>query len=763
MFIGVVWGTAALFWDAYRVSVDDSWLSGSVQVVAEVEKVDISAAYSRLRLVHIKRDDGAQLAGKVDTYLYGKERKSSISAGQVIKASLKLHQPRNKLNPGAFDYQAYCFDRHISLIGSVKNIDLIKTEIPLLEQLRKRIVEALSRQDSSGADSENGSDSASGIIRALLLADRNHISTSVQDSFAAAGAAHLLAISGLHVGMVAGWAFVIVWWLLTRRENWIVHLPVRKIALTAGLLMALFYATIAGWPITAQRSVLMMAAAILAWWLRNRSEPLNTMLAALILLLLIDPAAIVSVSLWLSFVAVTALLVWAGSGDVRDEGSISYLWKWGAALFWVSLLATMATLPIIADLFGRIPTYSLVANLLLVPLYSLYVLPLSILGEISAIFGGGSFAHQLFDIAGTGITYGNSFLSMLKTWPVGNLWVPDVPLVAGLLYGAGMMISTYFLLRRRHGLLLLCAAFSLLIYLAIAIPENYPEQTEMTVWDVGQGASATISMADGKVMVIDAPGRYGSRHNGGTIVAAGLREQGVVHADVLVLSHAQSDHAGGAERLLDHLRNVEELWLADVPANYDYWAMNRVVDRISEQGGSVRWLKKGDILTFGDAKVEILWPPKGFDPANDNHTSLVFSMRLLSGETLLFPADIEKSGELKMAHAGVSHHDVMLIPHHGSRTSSSDLWVNLLSPDVAIVQTGWKNRYGFPYDDVMQRYRDQGAQLLDTKHGAVTIRFNQHGEKRLAQPSGQGMKIEQFKTQFRGKRDTALQWWQWAL
>ncbi|MES0371450.1 MAG: DNA internalization-related competence protein ComEC/Rec2 [Mariprofundaceae bacterium] len=754
--LGMVWGTVALFWDAYRVSVDGSWLSGSVQVVAEVEKVDVLSAYSRLRLIDVMRDDGVYLSGKVDVYLYGKERKFPVSAGQMIRASLKLHKPRNKLNPGAFDYRTYCFDRHISLIGSVRDVHLIHSDIPLLEQLRSRIVAALPNQSSSG------------IIRALLLADRNHISTSVQDSFAAAGAAHLLAISGLHVGMVAGWGFIIVWWLLTRREAWIVNLPVRKIALTAGLLLALFYATLAGWPITAQRSVLMMAAAILAWWMRNRSEPLNTMLTVLILILLIDPAAIVSVSLWLSFVAVTALLIWAGRGDVgaagkEDSDSISFLRKWGAGLFWVSLLATMVTLPIVADLFGRVPTYSLLANLLLVPLYTLYVLPLSILGEISAMCGLPGFAYQLFDLAAMGIAYGNVFLSMLKTWPAGNLWIPDVSLLTGLLYGVGMMISTYFLLRRRYVLLLLCSAFSLLIYLAVAMPENYPEQTELTVWDVGQGASATLSMPDGKVMVIDVPGRYGSRHNGGTIVAAGLREQGLVHANVLVLSHAQSDHAGGAGRLLDHIRSVDEVWLADVPANHGYRAMNRVVDRITEQGGSVRWIKKGDVLAFADAKVEVLWPPKGFHPANDNHTSLVLSVRLSSGEKLLFPADIERSGEAKMVRSGISHHDVMLIPHHGSRTSSSYLWVKHLSPDVAIAQTGWKNRYGFPYDDVVQRYLDQGSKLLDTKHGAVTIRFDKHEERSLAQPAAQGMKIEQYQTRFRGKRETALQWWHWAL
>ncbi|MDX8403094.1 MAG: DNA internalization-related competence protein ComEC/Rec2 [Mariprofundaceae bacterium] len=765
--VGIVWGTAILFWDAYQVTVDESWLSGSQQIVADIEKVDISATYSRLRLVNIKRDDGARLAGKVDVYLYGRERKASVLAGQLIRASVTLHKPRNKLNPGAFDYQAYCFDRHISLIGSAKNVVLVKHDIPLLEQVRERIVDALPRESDSsdpGRISKHNSDKTSGIIRALLLADRNHISTTVQESFAAAGAAHLLAISGLHVGMVAGWVFVIVWWLLTRREVWIVHLPVRKIALTAGLLMALFYATIAGWPITAQRSVLMMAAAILAWWLRSRSEPLNTMLAALMLLLLIDPAAILSVSLWLSFVAVTALLIWAGSDENKeDKSDVLFLRKWGAGLFWVSVLATLATLPIIADLFGRIPTYSLVANLLLIPLYSLYVLPLSILGEISAILGGGDVARWLFDFAAAGIAYGNSFLHTLKTWPAGNLWIPDVPLYIGLLYGVGMMMSVFFLLRKNYTWLLLCSACSLLIYLVIVIPEHYPEYTELTVWDVGQGAAATLSMPDGKVMVIDVPGRYGSRFNGGTMVAGGLRERGLVHANVLVLSHAQSDHAGGAERLLDHLRNIGEVWLADVPANHRYRTMNALVERILKQGGTVRWLKKGDELAFSDAKVDVLWPPRGFDPANDNHTSLVLSIRLASGEKLLLPADIEAAGEANMVQGGVSHHDVMLIPHHGSRTSSSDLWVKHVSPDVAIVQTGWENRYGFPKPDVMQRYRDQGTQLLDTKHGTVTIRLGKHLDKSLNYSADQGVKVEQYQAGFRGKRDTALQWWQWAL
>jgi len=742
MLVGMGWGSAALFRDACRVAVDESWLAGRQQIVAEVEKVDTTATYSRLRLIDVVRGDGVRLAGKMDVYLYGKDRQLSVSAGYLVQASVKLHLPRNRLNPGAFDYRAYCFDRHIALVGSASSVVVISSETSLLEQARQRIVAGLP-------------DHGSGVIKAILLADRNDIPVSVQDSFAAAGAAHLLAISGLHVGMVAGWGFVIVWWLLTRREAWIVRLPVRKVALSVGLLMAVVYAAMAGWPVTAQRSVAMMAAAILAWWLRSRAEPINTMLAALMLLLLFDPAAVVSISLWLSFVAVAALLVRAGRGHAATERSVlSSAWKWAGNLFRVGMVATLATLPVIADIFGRIPTYSLVANLLLVPLYTLYVLPLSILGEISAIAGAGDVARWLFDVAATGIAYGNSFLATLKGWPAGNLWIPDVPLYAGLLYGAGIMVSALFLVRGEYVRLLLCSLFSLFIYLAIAIPEHEPESTQLTVWDVGQGASATLAMPDGRLMVIDVPGRYGSRYNGGTVIAAGLRTLGLVHADVLVLSHAQSDHAGGAGRLLDHLRDIGEVWLADVPANRRYRPMHEVIARVIKRGGAVRWLKQGERLAFGDAEVEVLWPPEGFDPINSNDASLVLSLRLPSGERLLFPADIERAGEAEMVRQGVVRHDLMLIPHHGSRTSSSRIWIDRIRPTVAIAQSGFGNRYGFPKADVMQRYRERGSQLFDSKHGAIMIRFD---------TTEHGMEIEQYRPDIKGKRETALQWWQRAL
>jgi len=739
---GLVWGLFMLFWDAQTVSVDESWLNGSQQVSATVEKLEKSSFFIRLRVVDIQRADGALLAGKVDAYLYGREREPLIRVGDRVRLSLKLHLPRNMLNPGSFDYRTYCFDRHIALIGSAKGLEILWHGGSLLERGRERINEAISAVDSH----------TSGVIRALLLADRTGVTIEQHESFAAAGASHLLAISGLHVGMVAGWGFILFWWLVTRREAWIVAWPVRKLALTAGVLMAVGYATLAGWPLTAQRALLMLGAALLAWWLRDHSEPLNTMFAALLLILFIDPAAIVSISLWLSFTAVTALLIW--SSRLVNEPDLSLRQKarkWIAGLFWVSVVAALATLPIIADLFGRIPTYTLLANMLLVPLYSLCVLPLSIAGELLALMGAAGIATELFVWAAAGVAEGDRFLTLLKTSPAGNLWVPDISIYATLFYAAGMIGSIFLLFRQYYARALLSTVLTLLLYLLMVIPEHSPDVPVLMVWDAGQGAASTLAMPDGRVMVIDSPGRYGSRFNGGTIVADGLRHQGVVHADVVLISHAQSDHAGGIGRLLDHLRAVGELWIADIPENRNYKPMGEAIRHIEARGGMIRWLKRGDRLRFGDADLEVLWPPKGYTPSKRNNASLVLSMQLSTGERLLFPADIEREGEYRMVRDGLDHHDVMLVPHHGSRTSSHPAWVQSVRPDIAIVQSGWKNRYRFPRPEIVDRYEKAGAKVLDTKQGAVAVRF------------GETVKVEQYRPELAGKRDAALQWWRSAL
>jgi len=324
--LGAVWGVSDLIWDASRMQVDKDWLAGDVVVSADVEQVEVFSGYHRYRLVNIRREDGTLLSGNALLYQHqasGKHvqfRDIPIQAGQTIRARVRWHEPRNYHNPGAFDYRAWCFDRHIALIGSLHGqVEIIRTSDSWLELQHRKVRSMIAR-----AGMNDG-----GMLQAILLGERSQLSEQANRVFSATGAAHLLAISGMHIGMAAASVFALVWFLLTRREAWIIRLPARNIAMIAGFMAAIAYGSMAEWPLPAIRTSIMLAAAALAWCLAARSEPLNILLAALGLILLFDASAIASLSLRLSFIATTALLLWAGK-EGREE-TLSFPMRIGIA------------------------------------------------------------------------------------------------------------------------------------------------------------------------------------------------------------------------------------------------------------------------------------------------------------------------------------------------------------------------------------------------------------------------------------------------
>lgn len=737
--LGLLWGGAALFWDARMVSVDDSWLATDVTVNARVIKVQAAALPKRLLLADVVDASGNTLKGRAVLYVYS-EAASLPLPGQRIRVQGRWRKPRNFANPGAFDYRAYCFDRHIALIGHARSaIEVLDQRQSWWQAARTRVMRLLANLPAAEA----------GVLHALILGQREAVPSDLAEAFAASGAAHLLAISGLHVGMVASWAFFLCWWLLTRRQAWIVQLPVRRLCLAAGATAAGFYATLAGWPLPTQRAVLMLAAAVLAWWLRTRTQPLNTLLFALMLILAWDPQAVASASLWLSFVAAGALIAWSRQRQPIPERR--RLGNWLMGVLWVSLIAGLATLPLIAHLFERIPTYSLPVNLLLVPWYAVAVLPCALAGAILAVCAASTPAAVLLSLAGAGAAWANSLLLTVQDWPAARLWIAEPPMWIAIVYIAGMVGAALLYWRQRFAAAGLAATLSLLVYLAVVLPERPPQHAVWAAWDVGQGAASSLMLPQGFVLCADAPGRYGSRFNGGSTAAAALRAMGLVHVDVLVLTHAQQDHIGGAWRFMDGLNHVRELWLADTPINHRHDELRRLRDRVERAGGHVRWLKRGDEIDVGRAHLTVLWPPAGLRPANANNASLVLSVSV-GAARLLLPADIEAEAESAIVAGGLSRHDIGLMPHHGSITSSTPAWVSALAPEHAVAQTGLRNRYGFPRPEVVERYRRQGSRVYNTAGGAVAFA--------LAADGGKPILARQYQEVSAGNRARALQWWQ---
>ncbi len=763
LMLAALWGMADLMLDARRIAVDETWLKGNMMVTATVEKAESLASSRRYLVQNIRRDDGSLLPGKALLYRYHPTKKDGdipIQAGQVIRVQVHWRLPRNYQNPGAFDYRAWCFDRHIALIGSMRGSpQVVDVSVSWLEQQRQILRRTIARLEVSDE----------GVLPALLLAERAAVSERANRVFAATGTAHLLAISGMHVGMVAAWVFALVWFAVTRREAWIVHFPVRNIAMVSGFFAAIAYGTLAAWPLPAIRAAMMLGAAVLAWYWSSRSEPVNTLLAALGLILLFDPSAVASLSLWLSFVATASLLLWAG--QLRPENTGAWyrsLFVAVQSLLWISLLATLATLPLIVSTFGRVPVYALLANVIMVPLYAFFIMPMVLLGAVFALVGLDVWAAMLMSGASVAIAQGLELLSFLVELAAGEMWAVHPSLALGLFYVAGMLLGAYLLWREQRWKAAVVVVVVLGIYLFCVLHENDVQQPQWIVWDVGQGAASTLLLPDKQVIVVDVPGRAGSRFNGGTTVAAGLRALGLSHVDVLVLTHAQSDHLGGALSLLRSVNKVGEIWLPDVPDAHADKRVRSIERYAAKHAIAVRWMAIGDSKLWQDSSgeallLQVLWPPRGHDPRNANNTSLVLRADL-NGDLkadpnagsnghvdMLWPGDIEIEAERSLIQAGLKPVDMMLMPHHGSRSSSHTAFVQALQPDLAVAQAGVSNRYGFPAVTVVQRYRASGVRVYNTANGAVLLGF----------PAGdQSVEVLQWSAQSGLRRDIALAWWQ---
>ena len=591
----------------------------------------------------------------------------------------------------------------------------------------------------------------SGVLPALLLGDRSQLDEADNAVFSATGTAHLLAISGMHVGMVAGWGFLLAWWLLTRRESWIVRIPVRAAALSAGCAAAFIYATLAGWPLPAMRSGLILLAGVLAWWLARRAVAVNTLLAALGLILLFDPAAIASLSLWLSFAATAAILLFAGGqGGGGEQGWKERLMRGLRILAWVSLIATLATLPLIVSAFGRLPVYSLPANLLLVPLYGLAVMPLALLGELAALCSLETLAAMLLSASDWLIRAGLQALTYMAELPAGELWAVKPTVWADMAYGLGMLFAGWLFWQRKRGKAAAGAMATLGLFLIMVLSERDVEAPTWVVWDVGQGAASTLLLPGRQVIAVDAPGRDGSRFNGGTMVADGLRSIGLSHIDLLIVSHAQTDHLGGVLSLIRQVNRIGEIWLPDLPAVRADARIEAIVSLAAARNIPVRWLVAGERVSFGPLRLSVLWPPRGYQSARANNMSLVL-LAEQGGIRLLWPGDIEAEAESRMLAGIQAPIDAMLMPHHGSRSSSQGSFLQALQPSLAVAQSGFANRYGFPHAEVVARYRLIGASVLETSKGAVFLTW-----PALAAPP----KVRQWRPEVAGRRERMRQWLQ---
>ncbi|MBL8446386.1 MAG: DNA internalization-related competence protein ComEC/Rec2 [Zoogloeaceae bacterium] len=616
-------------------------------------------------------------------------------AGERWRLRVRLKRPHGVRNPGGFDFEAWLLEGGVRATGYIRPAGVLErldsfvvTPGTVVARLRE-VLRARLRRDLA--------DSAyPGIALALTVGEQRAIDSDLWRLFNRTGIQHLMAISGLHVGMVGVLVGGLVGYGWRRVAGLALRCPAQHAAAVAGMAAALAYGALAGMGVPTQRTVLMLAVVSLAIVSGRRASATRMLALALAVVLVADPWAVLAPGFWLSFGAVAILLL-AAAGRLVPDG-----WWRG---FWRSQWAvTLGLLPALLALFQQFSLVSPLANAVAIPLVSLVVTPLLLVGMLIPFPPLFALSDQLL----IGLV---AFLEWLAAWPWAVWQQPEAPgwLVVLALGGVTWGLLPRGLPGRIVGWL------ALLPLLAWAPPRPPPGAWRMTVLDVGQGLAVHVQTASHDLLYDAGPAWGGEADSGVRVVLPYLRATGVSRLDRMVISHDDVDHSGGAASVAAD-RSIGS-WITSLPAGHPIIGL---AGRHESCAAGQRW--EWDGVAF-----EVLHPrgerPSGAG-AQDNARSCVLQIASPVGRALLL-GDLEAAQEADLVMrlgSGVLASDVVVAPHHGSRSSSSPALVAATAPSEVVYSAGYRNRFHHPHPQVVARWEEAGAQGWRTdRDGAVRI------------------------------------------
>lgn len=613
----------------------------------------------------------------------------TLLPGAHWRFMVRLKRPRGFKNPHGFDYENWLLSQHVVATGYIKqssNNEFIEPASwqqgiqRLRYRLQQRLRNALAEYPYAG------------LVEALALGVRDAIPAEQLHQLRATGTIHLVVISGLHVGLVAG----VTYWLGVGVVRWFTPLTTwlaaPRIAAIFSLLVSTLYALLAGFGVPTQRAWVMVACTMGAVISGRSIAPWHILAVAALVVLIINPLSVYSNGFWMSFAAV-GLIFWAVAGRCATPRSY-----WRSALkvqWWI----TLGLVPLQLFLFQQISSVAFVVNLVAVPVLSFVAVPCVLITSLLLLLDErvGAWciplAHAAVQLLWLPIEFGAGFtFANLPFSAVAGIWlVPALVGVVWLLAPAGVP-------HRSLALLLVAPLF-------ILEPQRLPDgDFRFTLLDVGQGLSAVIQTRT-HVLVYDTGPKFSTHFDAGqAVLVPFLRRLGVQEIDTLIISHADSDHVGGAASVLRGVAVQQVLASQSLP----FLQVNVTMCRM---GQAWQW----DGVAF-----EILYPDLDHG-LSENNRSCVLRISGAGGKVLL-TGDIEKRAEQRLLtrYGDQLKADIVTVPHHGSATSSTAAFVNALAPDFALIGVGYRNRFGFPKPQVLMRYQAHDVCVLDTaQHGAV--------------------------------------------
>ena len=653
----------------------------------------------------------AESADPAEMTLELQRQPQPLRAGERWQMTVRLKAPHGNSNPHGFDYELWLWEQGIQATGYVRAgprdappVKISSSWAHPVEQARQSTREAIYQRIENRQHA--------GVLAALVAGDQNAIERADWDVFRATGVAHLMSISGLHITMFA-WAASLLIGRLWRRSARLtprlcLALPASSAGALGGLVLAALYALFSGWGVPAQRTIWMLATVVLLRQSGRQWPWLHTWLLAMAVVVALDPWAFMQAGFWLSFVAVGVLFATdSGATSTRTvsvgghfgsqiAAASSFLPAWlsrplaglarAAREQWV---VTLALTPLSLLLFNQVSLVGLLANAVAIPWVTLLVTPLAMLGVLYA---------PIWDAAAWAVGLLALFLNELAEWPLASISVAAAPLwcaVAGVLGGALLAMRLPWHWR--------ALGIPLMLPVLLWQPARVlPGQFELLAADIGQGNAVLVRTA-GHTLLYDAGPRFSRESDAGQRVLVPLLRALGEPVDLLMLSHRDTDHTGGAPAVL--AMQPQARLLSSIEDGHELQALRQSTRCLAGQ----HW--EWDAVTF-----EVLHPSAADYGANSKPNTLSCVLRVSNGhQTALLAGDIEAAQELRLATASSAPSlkaDFLLVPHHGSKTSSSAAFLDAVQPRWALVQAGYRNRFGHPVESVVARYQARGIQLV---------------------------------------------------
>jgi competence protein ComEC len=631
-------------------------------------------------------DSGADAFGELQ------RQPGPVEAGERWQMTVRLKAPHGASNPHGFDYELWLWEQGLQAAGYVRAGPKDPAPRRLL-QTGRHPVERARQQVRDRIFEQVGERSYAGLVAALVVGDQNAIDRADWDVFRATGVAHLMSISGLHVTMFAWLAALVLGWLWRRSSRLCLWLPAPNAALAGGVLLAFAYALFSGWGVPSQRTVLMLAAVGVLRLSGRRWPWPHVWLLVCAVVVALDPWALLQAGFWLSFVAVGVLFATdSRAGEKVNTGVRGHFY----AVFKEQWVITLALTPLTLLFFGQVSVVGLAANALAIPWMTLLVTPLAMLGVL---------VPPLWELAALAMAALAAYLKLLSALPFATFAVAQAPVwtgIAGMLGGLWLVMPLPWRLR--------CMGVPLLLPVLLwQAPRPAQGQFELLAADVGQGNAVIVRTATHALMY-DAGPRFSRESDAGHRVLVPLLRALDVPLDVLLLSHRDSDHVGGALALL--AMQPQATLLSSIEADHELQAVRPATRCVAGQ----RWHWDG-------VAFEVLHPQApDYERANKSN-AMSCVLRISNGvQAALLAGDIEQAQEARLIAAAVPlRADVLLVPHHGSKTSSSAVFLDAVQPRMALVQAGYRNRFGHPAGPVLARYAERNIRVVDTPHCGAAI------------------------------------------